>query len=175
MAHRLHPPGALEAVPGVEALRAVVLLGDPELDPGQPWSFAHRNAARTRRSPTPRPRPSGCTHIDTSSARPASTGTMPISPYVRSPSCATNWLGRARRSRHLSSVNACSNSHVEPNASGASASAARRTVRYRAQSSAASGRTESVVMRETLTPTAIVRKGYGWRRAADWSRHPSSD
>src|ERR1022692_3033547 len=90
---------------------------------GYPARLAQPSTAETSTSPAPRPRQSGFTHIETSSAVPSGSIRQPAVP-TGCPSCrTTNWARPASRSRQSSSDNRTESASVEPNSRGAPANA----------------------------------------------------
>jgi hypothetical protein len=146
------PPGigALAVVPeATAALRGLTSAEGPHLGPARAThrvscsadsAFTTSTTAETNRSADPLPRAPGLTHMDTSShsrqgLSPSLSGraTTPTKPTGSSPRQAMK-LGALARRPHSASSKASSRPTVEPNAPGASASAASRTARRVTQS-----------------------------------------
>jgi hypothetical protein len=112
----------------------------PKVTRSARWSSAHFTAASTRASATPRPRADGSTHIDASSTDLAPSTAAQLAIPTSAPGVvASRFTERssASRARHRASVSRtpCQSANLAENASGASASAARRRERHRDQPS----------------------------------------
>ncbi len=103
-------------------------------------SEAHATTCRTASSPTPRPRAAGAIHSQINSISPSALGARALTMPTGSPSSTSTRFRAtsASRARHRASVSAAPlhSASVEPNAPGASRSAARRSSRQSRQSSA---------------------------------------
>ena len=132
----LVPPGGLRGRGVGDSTGRTALLA--------PAVLAWSTAARSRASPIPRPRAWGATHIEMISAWPCMPSVTLTMPTAAPSWSATSFTGTSSsRCRHRCSLSpsplhACS---VEPNASGDSARAARRSSLHSDQSCAVTART----------------------------------